>query len=144
MVRLALTGTEPRDRAAVLNAVAGIIRAISDASQVDVVLASKWRPLWDAADTVLPVAFGQIGNRTDAAMPILLERLVSTHFGRIPTRGAEAALLLDLEPDILRADQSVLTPVLDCLAGGTPAGPWRQWRCCGRPWSRWGASPLGG
>jgi DNA helicase-2/ATP-dependent DNA helicase PcrA len=111
---------EMQDLARELRNGAGVQLHPGDASEVDVVLASQWRPLWDAADTVLPVAFGQIGNRTDAAMAILLEQLVSTHFGRIPTRAAEAALILDLDPAILRGDQSLLTPVLDCLAGGTP------------------------
>jgi len=58
------------------------------------VLASRWKPLWAAGDHVLPLAFGQLSNRTDAAMAILLEWVLLSHFGRIPTRGAEAALFL--------------------------------------------------
>jgi DNA helicase-2/ATP-dependent DNA helicase PcrA len=69
---------------------------------------------------VLPLAFGQINNRTDAAMAVLLERIVSSHFGRVPTRGPEATLVLGLDPEILRADPGVFAPVLDWLEGGNP------------------------
>ena len=81
---------------------------------------SRWKPLWGVADNVLPLAFGQINNRTDAAMAMLLERLVSSHFGHVPTRGPEAAMVLGLDPEILRGDPGVFAPVLDRLEGGTP------------------------
>jgi len=87
---------------------------------VEVVLAGWWKPLWGIADNVLPLAFGQINNRTDAAMAVLLEPLVSSHFGHIPTRGPEAALVLGLDPEILRGDPGVFAPVLDRLEGGSP------------------------
>ena len=90
------------------------------ATDVDVVLASWWKPLWAVADNVLPLAFGQINNRTDAAMAVLLERLVSSHFGHLPTRAPEAAMVLGLDPEILRTDPSLFAPVLDRLEGGTP------------------------
>ena len=92
------------------------------ATDVDVVLASWWKPLWAVADNVLPLAFGQINNRTDAAMAVLLERLVSSHFGHLPTRGPEAAMVLGLDPEILRADPDLFAPVLDRLEGGTHDG----------------------
>ena len=69
---------------------------------------------------VLPLAFGQINNRTDAAMAVLLQRLVSSHFGHVPTRGPEAAIVLGLDPEILRCNPAVFAPVLDRLQGGTP------------------------
>jgi DNA helicase II / ATP-dependent DNA helicase PcrA len=90
------------------------------AGDVDVVLASWWKPLWGLADNVLPLAFGQINNRTDAAMAVLLERIVSGHFGHLPTRGPEAAMVLGLDPEVLRGDPGLFAPVLDRLEGGTP------------------------
>ena len=87
---------------------------------VDVVLGSWWKPLWGVGDNVLPLAFGQINNRTDAAMAVLLERIVSGHFGNLPTRGPEAAMVLGLDPEILRGDPGLFSPVLDRLGGGTP------------------------
>jgi DNA helicase II / ATP-dependent DNA helicase PcrA len=93
---------------------------VGGATDVDVVLASWWKPLWAVADNVLPLAFGQINNRTDAAMAVLLDRIVSSHFGHLPTRGPEAAMVLGLDPEILRADPRMFAPVLDRLDGGTP------------------------
>ena len=43
-------------------------------------------------------------------MAILLGRLVSARFRPIPARGAGAALLLGLDPDML-------APAVECLAG---------------------------
>ena len=111
---------EMQHLARVLRAGEGVTMPAGAASDVDVVLASWWKPLWGVADNVLPLAFGQINNRTDAAMAVLLERLVSGHFGHVPTRGPEAALVLGLDPEILRADPGVFAPVLDRLEGGTP------------------------
>jgi DNA helicase-2/ATP-dependent DNA helicase PcrA len=103
-----------------LRAGEGVTVPAGAATDVDAVLASTWRPLWGVADNVLPLAFGQINNRTDAAMAVLLEPLVSSHFGHVPTRGPEAALVLGLDPEILRGDPGVFAPVLDRLQGGTP------------------------
>jgi DNA helicase-2/ATP-dependent DNA helicase PcrA len=110
---------EMRQLAHELRRGAGVSVHPGTAREVDVVLAAEWKPLWAAGDQVLPLAFGQLQNRTDAAMAILLEWLITSHFGRIPTRGAEAALVLGMEPDILRGDLTPLGPVRDCLAGGT-------------------------
>ena len=53
-------------------------------------------------------------------MAVLLERLVSGRFGHLPTRGPEAAMVLGLDPEILRTDPDLFAPVLDRLEGGTP------------------------
>ena len=98
---------------------ASVTVPLGAASEVDVVLASTWKLLWAVGDHVLPLAFGQLKNRTDAAMTILLERLIMGHFGQIPTRGGEAALILGLDPDVLRQDFTPLGPVLERLARGS-------------------------
>jgi DNA helicase-2/ATP-dependent DNA helicase PcrA len=98
----------------------GVAVPAGTAGDVDVVLASWWKPLWSVADNVLPLAFGQVNNRTDAAMAVLLERFVCGHFGHLPTRGPEAAMVLGLDPEILCGDPGLFAPVLDRLEGGTP------------------------
>lgn len=90
------------------------------APETDAVLASHWEPLWAVSDQVLPFSFGQIGNRVDAAMGLLLDRVVTSHFGALSSFGPEAAVILDLEPEVLRAEAATaFNPVLDRLSGGT-------------------------
>jgi len=113
---------EMQQLARVLRGGEGVTVPAGAAGDVDVVLASWWKPLWGVADNVLPLAFGRINNRTDAAMAMLLERIVSGHFGHLPTRGPEAAMVLGLDPEIFRGDPGLFAPVLDRLEGGTPAG----------------------
>lgn len=111
--------TEMQDLARELRTGAGVAVRPGSARDVNVVLSSQWSPLWAAGDHVLPLAFGQLSNRTDAALAILLEWFLLSHFGQIPTRGAEAALFLGMDPAILRGDLTVLAPVIDGLAEGT-------------------------
>ena len=66
------------------------------------------------------------GTGTDAAMALLLGRLVSARFRPIPTRGAGAALLLGLDPD-------TLAPMVECLAGEPPVTRRRRRRRFGTP-----------
>ncbi len=37
----------------------------ADIAECDVVLARKWKDLWDVADCVLPLSFGRLANQTD-------------------------------------------------------------------------------
>lgn len=90
------------------------------AADADVLLASHWRPLWEVADDVLPFAFGQINNQTDAAMSLLLAPIAASHFGPLAHAAPEAAAALNLAPDLVRDDlPTALAPVLDRLSGGT-------------------------
>jgi DNA helicase-2/ATP-dependent DNA helicase PcrA len=103
-----------------LRAGEGVTVDTGAASETDVVLASHWEPLWAASDLVLPFSFGQIGNRIDAAIGLLLRRVVTSHFGELSSFGPEAALILDLEPDVVRVEAAtVFNPVLERLSGGT-------------------------
>jgi DNA helicase-2/ATP-dependent DNA helicase PcrA len=91
------------------------------AVDVEVVLASHWRPLWEVADDVLPFAFGQINNQTDAAMSLLLAPLAGSHFGPLAYAAPDASAALNLAPDFVRNElPNALAPVQDRLAGGTP------------------------
>jgi DNA helicase II / ATP-dependent DNA helicase PcrA len=114
-----LETSEMQQLARALRAGEGVTVPTGADGDVDVVLASWWKPLWGVADNVLPLVFGQINNRTDAAMAVLLERYVSSHFGHVRTRGPEAAMVLGLDPEIFRGDAGVFAPVLDRLEGGT-------------------------
>jgi DNA helicase-2/ATP-dependent DNA helicase PcrA len=74
------------------------------AGETDVVLASHWRSLWAVSTSVLPYAFGQINNRTDAALALLLEPLATAHFGQLARAAPEAASALSLTPDVVRSE----------------------------------------
>lgn len=90
------------------------------ATDAEVVLASRWRPLWEVADDVLPFAFGQIKNQTDAALSLLLAPLAASRFGPLAQAAPEAAAALNLAPEVVRDDlPTALAPVLDRLSGGT-------------------------
>lgn len=92
------------------------------AAEADVVLASHWRSLWEISDDVLPFAFGQIHNRTDAALALLLEPVAVGQFGRLARAAPEAALALNLTPEEVRNElPDAFGLVLDRLSGGTPA-----------------------
>lgn len=93
---------------------------VGEAAESDVVLASWWRHLWEVSDDVLPLAFGQIHNRTDAALALLLEPIAAGRFGQLARAAPEAALSLNLTPEQVRNQvPSAIEPVLDRIAGGT-------------------------
>lgn len=91
-----------------------------DTKECDVVLAHKWDNLWTGPDCILPLSFGRLDNQTDAAIALLLDRLVQGHFGHRAIYADEAAALLGLDLDQLRTDEAVLGSVLEMLRPGTP------------------------
>lgn len=92
----------------------------TDVAVCDVILASRWDTLWDGSDCVLPLSFGKLDNLTDAAIALLLDRLVQGRFGRSAHYAEEAAVLLGLTKDKLRANGNLLGAVLEILRPGTP------------------------
>lgn len=90
------------------------------ATECDVVLSHKWDNLWTGPDCILPLSFGRLDNQTDAAIALLLDRLVQGHFGHSAIYADEAAALLGLDPDILRSAGTVIGSVLEILRPGTP------------------------
>lgn len=101
----------------------GVSVPTGPAHDVDVVLASSWSALWGAADEVLPFSFGQIGNRTDAAIGLLLDFIIGGHFGESSSFGPDAAVVLGIDPDAWRRESStVLAPVLERIADGSEGG----------------------
>lgn len=90
------------------------------AAETDVVLATKWWPLWQVSADVLPLSFGQIYNRTDAALALLLEPMGVDHFGPLAAAAPEAAFALNIAPESMRDDlPEALKGVWDRLSGGT-------------------------
>ena len=90
------------------------------APDCDVVLAGEWSRLWAASDDILPFSFGQAGNRIDAAIALLLDQVVVSRFGSLSTFGPDAAVVLGLDPELVRIEGGTrLGPVLEVLAGGT-------------------------
>jgi DNA helicase II / ATP-dependent DNA helicase PcrA len=88
---------------------------------IDAVLAPEWDMLWQTSDRVLPLSFGRIDNQTDAAIVLLLDQLVTAHFGRGAIYALEAMTLLGLDVEIARAEgASVLGPVLETFSLATP------------------------
>jgi DNA helicase II / ATP-dependent DNA helicase PcrA len=96
--------------------------AVSKGSNVDVVLASSWSKLWKAPDFVLPLSLGQISNRTDAAVNVLLDHLVRSRFGMRAVFLDEAVVLLGLDKDtVLTKGPEVLGGVAAALLSGSGA-----------------------
>lgn len=88
--------------------------------EANVVLASSWKALWDAPDDVLPFSFGQVGNRTDAALALLLDFVTRGHFGESSTFGPDASVILDVDSDAWRAEApTALAPVLERVSDGS-------------------------
>jgi DNA helicase-2/ATP-dependent DNA helicase PcrA len=115
------TTTEMRSLADDLRAGQGVTVPPISTAEVDVVLASEWSLLWEADDRVLPLSFGRVDNQTDAAIVLLLDQVVTAHFGRPAIFAQEAMTLLGLDPEVVRAEGSAtLRPVLETLSGATP------------------------
>lgn len=115
------TTGEMKQMAARLRAGQGVAVPSGSVADLDVVLAPEWGMLWDTDDRVLPLSFGRIDNQTDAAIVLLLDQLVSAHFGRGAIYALEAMTLLGLDAETVRAEAAVaLGPVLETLGSGVP------------------------
>ena len=92
----------------------------------DVVLALKWESLWECPAHVLPMSFGPITNRTDAAVVLLLNHILVS---RLMTRASclhEALVLLGIKQEALDGrGQEVMETVVDVLARAEPVSPQR-------------------
>lgn len=96
------------------------LASVSDVAACDVVLAHYWDDLWSGPDCVLPLSYGRLDNQTDAAIALLLDRLVQGHFGHQSIYATEAAALLGLDPDTVRNNGAVFGSVLEMLRPATP------------------------
>jgi DNA helicase II / ATP-dependent DNA helicase PcrA len=115
------TTPEMQQLAAELRTGGRVVLQAGSERDVDVVLAPEWDMLWHADPCVLPLSFGRIDNQTDAAIVLLLDQVVSTHFGRSAIFAQEAMTLLGLNSESVRAEgRALLLPVLETLSLATP------------------------
>lgn len=85
---------------------------------VDVVLARRWSALWLGGDNVLPLAFRNINNATDAALSLLLDVATRANLGRT-AYGREAAVTQLRLDEVAVSDRDLaLRPILSRLASG--------------------------
>jgi DNA helicase-2/ATP-dependent DNA helicase PcrA len=91
-------------------------------TSVDVALGRRWATLWTVGDNVLPLAFRTVGNRTDAALNLLLDEVTRAKLGR-KSFGRQSALVhLGMAEDGLEElVRQHLRPTLTELVGGLPA-----------------------
>ncbi|MCE7009898.1 UvrD-helicase domain-containing protein [Kibdelosporangium philippinense] len=97
-----------------------MLDATSDPTECDVVLSHKWDNLWTGPACVLPLSFGRLDNQTDAAIALLLDRLIQGHFGHSAIYADEAAAILGLDFDVLRSNGAVMGSILEVLRPATP------------------------
>ena len=84
---------------------------------VDAVLARQWKPLWETATRVLPLAFRSAsGNPQEAACTLLLNQLTRSAFGEHATYANDAAATLRLDDDARARLEPSLDNVLSVLA----------------------------
>jgi DNA helicase-2/ATP-dependent DNA helicase PcrA len=90
----------------------------------EVALASTWDVLWAGADHILPLSFGRTTNQTDAAVIVLLDYLVHSHFSQHAIFLPESLILLGLDPDAYREDgTTILGGVIETLTSGAIDAP---------------------
>lgn len=104
----------------------GVAVCLPDGTTYDVMLASQWGRLWAGPANVLPLSFGRSSNKVDAAMILLLDHIVRSHFGRRAIFMPEALALLDLDQDAYRTTgPELFTGVAATLAEPRPDAPRR-------------------
>ncbi|MEU8901408.1 UvrD-helicase domain-containing protein [Nocardia sp. NPDC048505] len=97
-----------------------LLAKVSATDECDVCLARKWRHLWGGPDYILPLSFGRPGNQTDAALELLLDLIVQAQFGHPARNATDAAAVLGLDRNQIRAN-GTLNPVLEMIRVGTTA-----------------------
>lgn len=92
-------------------------RTGGSAPGVDVVLALRWKPLWEAGDQVLPLAFHAFkGGSEEAAATLLLNHLTRNVFGEDATYLSDALTALAIaDPDTPRRLEPGLQEVAELL-----------------------------
>lgn len=93
------------------------------AQNVDVVLATEWKPLWELGQMVLPLAFGGFkGTAPEAAATILLNHVSRSVLRETATYVGDALTALAMTPEDPRELEGELARVLDLLKQpGRPA-----------------------
>jgi DNA helicase-2/ATP-dependent DNA helicase PcrA len=84
---------------------------------VDVVLATEWKSLWQASDSILPLAFHSFkGGLEEAAATLLLNHVTRSTFGENATYLADALMTLSIsDPDVATRLENELHNVVKML-----------------------------
>ena len=92
----------------------------------EVVLASQWNCLWTGPDYILPLSFGRINNKNDAAVVLLLDHLVRSQFSEHAIFLSEALILLSIDRQIYsQKGPPLMAEVTKILTSGAPDAPKR-------------------
>ncbi|WNV90376.1 hypothetical protein [Umezawaea sp. Da 62-37] len=89
------------------------------AGNVDVALATEWKPLWQASDGILPLAFRSFkGGIEEAAATLLLNHVTRSALGENATYLADALMTLSInDPDSAEQLDNELHQVIETLVG---------------------------
>jgi len=104
---------------AALRTGAGLALPAGDAAHCDAVLATGWDSLWQAGKSVLPIGLGALGNKSDALLTVLLNRVTLSQIGQEARNYAEACFLLKVPLESSERDRA-LDEFLSDLRTGTP------------------------
>ncbi|OKJ92942.1 UvrD-helicase domain-containing protein [Amycolatopsis sp. CB00013] len=87
--------------------------------KVDVALATEWKPLWQASDGILPLAFHSFkGGIEEAAATLLLNHVTRSALGENATYLADALMTLSINaPDAAEQLNNELHQVVETLVG---------------------------
>ncbi|WP_179872019.1 UvrD-helicase domain-containing protein [Microcella indica] len=89
---------------------------------IDVALARRWRDLWRVGDNVLPLAFRNVENKSDAAILLLLDVVTKSRLGE-NAHGRESAIAkLKIDRDsFLQKQREIMEPLVARLMAGEDA-----------------------
>lgn len=91
------------------------------ASEVDVVLASKWDTLWRTDPSVLPLSFGHPSNPTEALLALLVDQVVKRRLAQTAVFSHEAVTILGFERrNYERVASPFIAPALNALRQDNP------------------------
>lgn len=103
-----------------LRAGQGVSLPEGQAENMDVLLALRWKPLWEAGPHVLPLAYGSTkGHIHEAACTLLLSEVTQRMFGENATFHSDALTTLGIDHEAAQRLRSPLQAVVADLAGTT-------------------------
>lgn len=113
------SGSQMPELAATLREGVGASLPAITSAEIDVALARRWRDLWSVGDNVLPLAFRNVENHSDAAILLLLDVITKSRLGE-HAHGRESAIAkLKLDREAFLAQQrDLMQPLLGQLVAG--------------------------
>lgn len=94
----------------------GLVLPEIGSSEIDVAIARQWKHLLRAGENILPLAFRNIKNQTDALLNLLLDTVIKAHFGRASFGRDGALIQLGLNPEEFdNRQEELLQPILEMM-----------------------------